>query len=785
MTAPVASKPPPPRPDKSKLRSQSTSQTTSRTPSPTTVDPFLPAESPVMLPPPPAEEPLALDKIRLRSRFTEHFEHLAQTELIESLSETDFHVPTRKPKKIRPLGLQHSSSTSTLETIRGLPSPTTPTANRRPSLATKSTPPIQRQRQFSLAEWPRPASESSQPTTSTSATTTTTTTATAAARQRIGSTASLLPKSSPSKVSMFSLNRAEVIINRLEGWLQLLKAVTSWLDEMTKISLQSSRCYYQRGLSQLNENGLDATNASATVQAGLQMLTMQLAADQQAFGNGLQHTHLPGLLKLRKECKERIRELKSDPTLVLDELLRRAETTRKTMAQLNRCCKAEGDGQDPWLANLYVLRQLKREVDEENRLRLLMVPIQREMAAFEERLLETVKPAVQFCYERLAPGAWDGSADAETAPFKLLLDQIVPKHEWSQFVEHQQKELVNEQNPTKDYLKINYPNKMNPYVMTLHKGILERPLGVRKQFAQRTFALSQSGYLHQFRMNDKVSPERSIYIPNTTIVPSIDISHLASHGVDDGDHLAYTFEIHRPATAVLKRDKTYIFRAQSRDDLLTWCRLLVEVASRPATHLTQPVSSAFDSSSMDDDMPTTSSSLAHSSDSTAESAPAISTADTCVHPTEQRVETPKAEKISEERVISILSVADPGGDNEDDEDDDDEDTASTTSVATAKFVSEPLPLEERRISSTSTAFDDAESSVYFSSTSSPTASRRSSSSGSIRVNDIALPDLEPCPPNQESYRPPPRQTCHYQRRPTYEAELNLAATEMIEDLHLY
>lgn len=137
------------------------------------------------------------------------------------------------------------------------------------------------------------------------------------------------------------------------------------------------------------------------------------------------------------------------------------------------------------------MRQLKREVDEENRLRELMVPLQKGTAAFEARVLEHIKPAIAFCYEHLAPALWDGTDDAETAPFKLLLDQLLPDHEWMRFYERNKKDLVPEQNPRKDYMNINYPNKLNPCVMTLAKGILGRQTGVRKQFTERFYVLSQ------------------------------------------------------------------------------------------------------------------------------------------------------------------------------------------------------------------------------------------------------------------------------------------------------
>lgn len=138
-----------------------------------------------------------------------------------------------------------------------------------------------------------------------------------------------------------------------------------------------------------------------------------------------------------------------------------------------------------------VLRQLKKEVDEENRLRLLMIPIQQDAQAFEKRLIDLVKPTVQYCYEKLAPGAWDGSDDKDTAPFQLLMDQIMPNLEWDRFVELQKRDLVNEKHPTKNYLRINYPNKFHPMVMTLLKGKMERKYSVRKQFIERSYVLSQ------------------------------------------------------------------------------------------------------------------------------------------------------------------------------------------------------------------------------------------------------------------------------------------------------
>ena len=127
-------------------------------------------------------------------------------------------------------------------------------------------------------------------------------------------------------------------------------------------------------------------------------------------------------------------------------------------------------------------------------MRELMVPIQKGTAAFEARCLEQLKPAIAYCYQFMAPQMWDNTEDQETASFKLVMDQLMPDHEWKRFYESKKKDLVHEENPKKDYLKINYPNKVNPFVMTVAKGVLERRIGVLKQFTDRYYILSHCEY---------------------------------------------------------------------------------------------------------------------------------------------------------------------------------------------------------------------------------------------------------------------------------------------------
>lgn len=93
------------------------------------------------------------------------------------------------------------------------------------------------------------------------------------------------------------------------------------------------------------------------------------------------------------------------------------------------------------------------------------------------------------------------------------------------------------------------------------------------------FIFISGGYLHQFSLDDKVSPEKTIYIPNTTIIPSIDLNHLNTVMTEYAGDTSNTFEICKPATNVLQRDKVSVFRTSTREELVTWCRMLVYIAS--------------------------------------------------------------------------------------------------------------------------------------------------------------------------------------------------------------
>ncbi|KAI9018586.1 hypothetical protein CLU79DRAFT_295453 [Phycomyces nitens] len=405
------------------------------------------------------------------------------------------------------------------------------------------------------------------------------------------------PRSNISRVSLFSQNRASVLIKRLENWNNMLKTTIQWMEELARLSHQNSRNYSQRASSALQreEATFSRTSLMDSLYTGAHRLTNRMAEEENIFGNHIEHNLVPGLRKLRKRSKSLVLNIKDNPGLVQDELSRRIELTRKNTSALRKACLAADAGKqlvnnDPWLADRYLHQQLVYEIEEENRLNILMVDVQQKTALLEEDVLGSLKVAIGYCYRRLAPRLYTGNGEGD-APFERVLEYIMPLTEWEQFSSSHQDDLVDEANPLKGVSPLTYPNQGHPFTVPLRTGILECREGERKQFSEYYYVLTQAGYFYQFKHKDDLSPEHSTYIPKASINASINASTLSDNpgsptsprnsqkkqSTLDGDPV---FEIVRPGSTVLKRDRSFFYRSKSREDLLAWIWLLSELSGQ-------------------------------------------------------------------------------------------------------------------------------------------------------------------------------------------------------------
>lgn len=214
------------------------------------------------------------------------------------------------------------------------------------------------------------------------------------------------------------------------------------------------------------------------------------------------------------------------------------------------------------------MHQLKQQIEEENRLHERMIALQREVATFEGSIVDSTKSAMRTFYDRRAKDIYSHSTSVESIIF--VLDNLKLDTEWHEFVSKHGDQLVREDAGFRNYRDIDYPNKYDPLVQAIKKGKLSRKTGVMRSYNERYYALTPCGYLHEFRPEDKLDPELSIYIPSTTVT------------ILEPTKGGYGLEIHgRNTVGMMNRERTYTLRATTSEEQNDWYQQLQILANRP------------------------------------------------------------------------------------------------------------------------------------------------------------------------------------------------------------
>jgi PH domain len=407
------------------------------------------------------------------------------------------------------------------------------------------------------------------------------------------------------------INPSEVLISRLDAWRVMIKMFIEYFDEIAKAEVQMARNYIRlSGIIQLpiREGHFKEDNGIQDVCVAFRDGSKSVSEDHDDFAKFILENILPSLIRIKKKIKDRMREMKNDEGLHLDTLWKEMDQTKKAMAFLDKQCAvaklqqpSQQISQDPWLANLRkyggekelchsahvelfsfskfsptfyslvfsdVMHQLKQQIEEENRLHERMIALQREVATFEGSIVDSTKSAMRTFYDRRAKDIYSHSTSVESIIY--VLDNLKLDTEWHEFVSKHGDQLVREDAGFRNYRDIDYPNKHDPLVQAIKKGKLSRKTGVMRSYNERYYALTPCGYLHEFRPEDKLDPELSIYIPNTTVT------------LLEPTKGGYGFEIHgRNTVGMMNRERTYTLRAASSEEQNEWYQQLQILANRP------------------------------------------------------------------------------------------------------------------------------------------------------------------------------------------------------------
>jgi PH domain len=223
-----------------------------------------------------------------------------------------------------------------------------------------------------------------------------------------------------------------------------------------------------------------------------------------------------------------------------------------------------------YVANIAVVRQLHKQVNEENALQKSIIIMQQNSAHFEEGIVRAIQSAWQTFDE------WQSRMSASVQDTWRVLGthmaSIPPDHEWISFSARSD-HLLDPDTPLRNYETINYPSKDDPSVNPVHTGYLERKKRFTRAYRESYFILTPSGFLHEYSSSDPAqanTPLFSLFLPLCTLGPAAS-SSAKSHkfhieGRKDGAGSIKTGSLRIGRSS----QHAWSFRARSREDMMEW-----------------------------------------------------------------------------------------------------------------------------------------------------------------------------------------------------------------------
>ena len=230
---------------------------------------------------------------------------------------------------------------------------------------------------------------------------------------------------------------------------------------------------------------------------------------------------------------------------------------------------------DPYVSNQAVLRQLNKQVHEENLLQKSIIIIQQSSAHFEESLIRSIQSAWATYDEWLSrssvtvQGAWRGLADQ--------MNGLEADKEWLAFSARSD-HLLDPETPLRSPDVIIYPAKEDPSVMGVHTGLLERKQRFTRTFKESYYVLTPAGFLHEYESSDMLGgkgPVFSLFLPMCTLGPPSTSTSKAHkfhiEGRKDGTGTTKTGGSVRKSLSLSGRSAhAWSFRARSHEEMMEW-----------------------------------------------------------------------------------------------------------------------------------------------------------------------------------------------------------------------
>ncbi|KAH8547993.1 hypothetical protein BGW37DRAFT_406094, partial [Umbelopsis sp. PMI_123] len=381
------------------------------------------------------------------------------------------------------------------------------------------------------------------------------------------------------------INPADVIVERLEAWRGVLKNLANFWKEISAAHSQTAKGY-TKGSSLIEvpfqDTGLHFREDGGvqTVWAATREYSVIQAKHHHDYSMFLDRSIIQGLRSVKKDVKAMAQSIRSDDRLKTDRLYRCREQADILQTRLNKYIQLvnttpehASDKTDPYIVSACLEEQTAKLYREENRLHDSMLNLQREYAIFERKMIDNAKLVLHSLQEYRTEDKY--LTDHTVHMIMDTFNNLDSDCETTVFFDRRQGELVPDNAAYKDLNNITYENRSHPLVIPCRVGFFERKTFVTKNWVEHKYALTPSGFLHEYKSEKDFpcNPEKSIFIPHTTVV-----------GKESNVHHDYIFEIRGRNNSkgkimkTLDRDKTYVLRTRTGDEMQAWMDILTPMS---------------------------------------------------------------------------------------------------------------------------------------------------------------------------------------------------------------
>jgi len=389
------------------------------------------------------------------------------------------------------------------------------------------------------------------------------------------------------------LKPSDILIERFTAWKQIVKMLISYFEGVADIEANTSKeltklgaviqVPFRPGNQFLGEGGMQ------DVFYTIRDKTRLIADSHSSLARTIESSIVQHLQKLRAEIKAHLKNVQNDTGKLAASVAREREMSTKSISDLARAISAVnhtpmqvGAKEDPFAVNMAVMKQLQKQVAEENALQKSIVIMQQNSAHFEEGIVRSIQSAWQTFDE------WQSrmstSVQETWRHLGVNMAQLMPDREWISFAARSD-HLLDPETPLRNPDNIDYPGKNDPSVQPVHTGLLERKKRFTKSYKEGFYVLTPAGYLHEYSSSDPSTathPVWSLFLPACTLGPPSSASTAKSHKFHIEGRKDGTSSIGKTPGGKLfggASETAFTFRARSHEEMMEiWNDLRMLVA---------------------------------------------------------------------------------------------------------------------------------------------------------------------------------------------------------------